>query len=131
MNRTRSGYKYHVLAVLLFGFMLNSFDRSILSLLIEPIRLEFGASDTQLGLLTGLAFAIFYSLLAIPIATLADRWHRRNVIVLSALLWTLMTALCGLAGSFTALLIARMGVGMGEAGAGPASHSLLAGYFAQ
>jgi predicted MFS family arabinose efflux permease len=131
MDRIRSGYKYYVLAVLLFGFALNSFDRSILSLLLEPIRLEFGASDTQLGLLTGLAFAVLYATLAIPIATLADRWHRRNVILLSALLWTAMTALCGLAGSFTMLLFARMGVGMGEAGAGPASHALLTTLFPQ
>ena len=79
----------------------------ILSLLLEPIRLEFGVSDTQLGLLSGLAFAVFYSTLAIPIAALADRWNRRNVLVLSVLLWTLMTALCGLAGSFAALLLAR------------------------
>src|SRR5262245_59069290 len=129
MDRIRSGYKYYVLAVLLFGLALNSFDRSILSLLVEPIRREFGASDTQLGLLTGLAFAILYATLAVPIATLADRWHRRNVIVLSALLWTAMTALCGLAGSFAMLLFARMGVGMGEAGAGPASHALLSSQF--
>jgi predicted MFS family arabinose efflux permease len=125
----RPAYKYHVLAVLLCGYTLNSFDRSILSLLLEPIGREFGASDTQLGLLSGLAFAVFYSTLAIPVAALADRWHRRNVIVLSALLWTLMTALCGMAGSFMLLLFARMGVGMGEAGAGPASHALLSGYF--
>jgi len=129
MDSTRPAHKYQVLAVLLFGYTLNSFDRSILSLLLEPIGREFGASDTQLGLLSGLAFAVFYSTLAIPIAALADRWHRRNVVVLSALLWTLMTALCGLAGSFMLLLVARMGVGMGEAGAGPASHALLAGHF--
>jgi MFS family permease len=86
-------------------------------------------SDAQLGLLTGLAFAAFYSTLAIPIAVLADRWHRRNVLMLSVLLWTLMTALCGLAGSFAALVLARIGVGIGEAGANPASHSLIAEYF--
>jgi predicted MFS family arabinose efflux permease len=131
MDRIRPGHAYYVLAVLAFGFMVNSLDRSILSLLLEPIRAEFGATDTQLGLLTGLAFAAFYSTLAIPIATLADRWHRRNVIVLSVVVWTVATALCGLAGSFVVLLFARMGVGMGEAGAGPASHSLLASYFPQ
>ena len=106
MDRLRSRYKHYVLAVLLLGYTLNSFDRSILNLLLEPIRREFGVSDTQLGLLSGLAFAAFYSTLAIPVATLADRWHRRNVVVLSALLWTLMTAGCGLAAGFAMLMIA-------------------------
>jgi predicted MFS family arabinose efflux permease len=129
MNEHRTGYSRYVLVVLLFGYALNSFDRSILSLLLEPIRQEFGVSDSQLGLLSGLAFAAFYSTLAIPIAVLADRWHRRNVLVLSVLIWTLMTALCGWAGSFAALLLARIGVGIGEAGANPSSHSLIAEYF--
>ncbi len=129
MNSLRLGYRRYVLAVLLAGYALNSFDRSVLSLLLESIRMEFGASDTQLGLLSGLAFAVFYSTLAIPIASLADRWNRRNVLVLSVFMWTLMTALCGVAGSFAALLLARIGVGVGEAGANPASHSLLADYF--
>ena len=129
MNPMRSGYCRYVLVVLLAGYTLNAFDRSILSLVLEPIRREFGASDTQLGLLSGLAFAVFYSTLAIPIAVLADRWSRRNVLMLSILLWTVMTAMCGLAGSFAALLLARIGVGIGEAGCNPASHSLIAGYF--
>src|SRR5689334_15258492 len=126
MNASKPGYRHYVLAVLLLGYLVNSLDRSILSLLIEPIRKEFGLSDTQLGVLSGLAFALFYSALAIPVATLADRWNRRNVLALSVLLWTLMTAVCGLAGSFAALLIARIGVAIGEAGCNPASHSLLA-----
>lgn len=130
MNASKPGYRHYVLAVLLLGYLVNSLDRSILSLLIEPIRKEFGLSDTQLGVLSGLAFALFYSALAIPVATLADRWNRRNVLALSVLLWTLMTAVCGLAGSFAALLIARIGVAIGEAGCNPASHSLLADYYA-
>jgi len=129
VDRVRPHRGHYVLAVLACGYALNSLDRSVLSLLLEPIRHEFALSDTQLGLLTGLAFALFYPTLAIPVAALADRWHRRNVIALSALLWTLATGLCGLAGSFMVLLLARMGVGAGEAGATPASHSLLAGYF--
>jgi len=129
MNVTRPGYRHYVLAVLLGGYVVNSLDRSILSLLIEPIRLEFGLSDTQLGVLSGLAFALFYSALAIPIAALADRWNRRNVLALSVLLWTFMTALCGFAGSFMALVLARIGVAIGEAGCNPASHSLLADYY--
>ena len=124
-----SGVRYYVLAVLVAGYTLNAFDRSILSLLLEPIRLEFGASDTQLGLLSGLAFAAFYSLLSIPVAALADRWNRRNLLLIALLVWTVMTAMCGLAGSFMVLVLARAGVGIGEAGGNPTSHSLIADYF--
>jgi predicted MFS family arabinose efflux permease len=129
MKMAGSGVRYYVLAILVAGYTLNAFDRSILSLLLEPIRLEFGASDTQLGLLSGLAFAAFYSTLSIPFAVLADRWNRRNLLLLALLMWTVMTAMCGLAGSFTVLLLARMGVGIGEAGGNPTSHSLIADYF--
>lgn len=129
MGGAKPGYRHYVLAVLLAGYVLNAFDRSILNLLLEPIRQEFGLSDTQLGLLSGVAFALFYSTVAIPVAALADRWSRRNVLALSVLLWTVMTALCGVAGSFGALLLARIGVGIGEAGCNPPSHSLLADYF--
>jgi MFS family permease len=129
MTPTRPGYRQFVLAVLLAGYVLNSLDRSILTLLLEPIRLEFGVSDTELGLLSGLAFALFYSALAIPVAALADRWSRRNVLILSVMLWTTMTALCGLAGSFVALVLARILVAVGEAGGNPPSHSLIADYF--
>jgi predicted MFS family arabinose efflux permease len=129
MGGARPGYRHYVLAVLLAGYVLNAFDRSVLNLLLEPIRQEFRLSDTQLGLLSGLAFALFYSALAIPVATLADRWNRRNVLALSVAVWTVMTAVCGLAGSFAALLMARVGVAVGEAGCNPSSHSLLADYF--
>jgi predicted MFS family arabinose efflux permease len=129
MRGRTPGYSGYVLTVLLLAYTFNSFDRAIISLLLEPIRLEFGTTDTQLGLLTGLAFGLFYSTLAIPVATLADRWSRSNVLLLSMGLWTLMTVLCGLAGSFLALLLARIGVGIGQSGNNPASHSLLASYF--
>jgi predicted MFS family arabinose efflux permease len=129
MNTARPGYSRYVLALLLAAYVLNSFDRAVLNLLLEPIRHELGATDTQLGLLSGLAFGLFYSGLAIPIAALADRWSRRNVLVLSILMWTLMTALCGLAGGFAALLLARIGVAVGQAGASPSAHSLIADYF--
>lgn len=125
----RRGYSRYVLTLLLLAYALNSFDRSILSLLLEPIRREFGASDTQLGLLSGLAFGLVYSTLAIPVAALADRWHRRNVLVLSIALWSVMTALCGLAAGFSTLLLARIGVAAGQSGNNPASHSLIASYF--
>jgi predicted MFS family arabinose efflux permease len=129
MKATGLAYPHYVLAVLLGSYLLNSLDRGILKLLLEPIRQEFSLSDTQLGLLSGLAFAIFYSALAVPVAWVADRWNRRNVLVLAMVVWTSMTALCGFAGSFAALLLARVGVAVGEAGCNPASHSMLADYF--
>ncbi|MDQ2640417.1 MAG: MFS transporter [Pseudomonadota bacterium] len=129
MDRRRSGYSGYVLAVLLLAYTLNAFDRAILSLLLEPIRQEFAITDTQLGLLTGLGFGLFYATLSIPVAALADRWSRRNVLLLSMALWTVMTCLCGLAGSFVLLLLARIGVGIGQSGNNPASHSLIASYF--
>ena len=129
MDAPRPGYQRYVLALLLAAYTLNAFDRSIVNLLLEPIGREFGASDVQLGLLSGPAFAAFYSTLAIPIAMLADRWSRRNTLVLSILVWSVMTSLYGLAGSFMALVLARIGVAAGEAGASPASHSLIADHF--
>jgi predicted MFS family arabinose efflux permease len=122
-------YRNYVLCLLLAGYLLNSFDRSILGVLLEPIRLEFGVSDASLGLLGGLAFAAFYSTLGIPIAMWADRWSRRNVLALSVALWTVMTALCGLAATFPLLVLARIGTAVGESGASPASQSLIASYF--
>jgi MFS family permease len=119
----------YVLAVLSAGFVLNSLDRNIIAVLLEPIGREFDASDTQLGLLTGLAFAAFYSTLGIPIAALADRTSRRNVLASSILLWSIATVLCGLAASFALLMLARVGTAVGEAGGTPPSHSLISDYF--
>lgn len=129
MKAIRSATPHYLLAVLLGSYLLNVLDRGILKLLLEPIRLEFGLNDTQLGLLSGLAFAVFYSALAIPVAWVADRWNRRNVLVIAMAVWTSMTALCGVAGGFGALLLARIGVAIGEAGCNPASHSMLADTF--
>jgi len=104
-------------------------DRSVLGALLEPIKHEFNASDTQLGLLGGLAFALFYATLGVPIAALADRTSRRNVVAVCAALWSVMTALCGMAGSFATLLAARIGTAIGEAGGTPPSHALISDYF--
>ena len=122
-------YRNYALAVLFLGYVINFIDRSILSILLEPIKLELELTDTQLGLLGGLAFALFYATLGIPIAALADRWSRVKVLSISMIIWSAMTALCGMAGSFITLLIARVGVGVGEAGASPPSHSLISDYF--
>ena len=116
-----------VLWTLLIVFILNYLDRQIVSILAEPIKLEFGLSDTQLGLMTGLAFALFYSLLGIPIARFADRptTNRVRLISASIAIWSMMTLACGFARTFPQLLLARIGVGVGEAGCTPAAHSLI------
>jgi MFS family permease len=122
-------YRNYALGLLFLGYVVNFIDRSILSILLEPIKLELDLSDTQLGLLGGLAFAMFYATLGIPIAALADRWSRVKVLAISMVIWSAMTAVCGLASNFYWLLLARIGVGVGEAGASPPSHSLISDYF--
>ena len=114
-------YAWYVVGVLTFAYMVAFIDRQILSLLVQPIRRDLGISDTQISLLAGFAFAIFYSLLGVPIARLADRRSRRAIISIGVLLWSLMTAACGLAKSFTGLFAARVGVGVGEAALSPAA----------
>ena len=104
-------YRWYVVWLLFVVYVLNFVDRQILIILMEPIRLEFGFSDKQLGLLGGLAFALLYSTLGIPIARLADRVNRVNIISVSILVWSLATALTGLARNFTHLLLARIAVG--------------------
>ncbi|WP_416909150.1 MAG: spinster family MFS transporter [Polymorphobacter sp.] len=117
-----------LLWTLLAVYVLNFLDRQIVTILAEPIRRELGLSDTQLGLMTGLAFALFYAVLGIPIARYADRpgSNRVGLISVSLLLWSGMTALCGAVQNFAQLLLARVGVGVGEAGCTPAAHSLIA-----
>ena len=127
--KIRSLYRWYVLAILVLVYTTNIADRFVLSILIEPIRAEFGVSDTALGLLGGFAFVVFYTLMGLPIARLADRGNRRNIIALSVGIYSIMTALCGAAQGFFHLLLARIGVGVGEAGSSPPSHSLIADLF--
>lgn len=115
-----------MLAALMLVSAFNYVDRTILSILQIPIKEELGLSDGQLGALTGLAFALFYATLSLPIARLADRYSRRWIIVISLVVWSTMTALCGLATGFMSLLFFRVGVAIGEAGSVPASVSLIA-----
>jgi MFS family permease len=124
-------YRWYVVWLLFLVYVLNFVDRQILIILMEPIRLEFGFSDQQLGLLGGLAFAALYSTLGIPIARLADRASRVNIIAISIFVWSLATALTGLSRNFGHLLLARVMVGVGEAGCSPPAYSLLADYFAK
>lgn len=118
--------KRYTLSVLVVVYTFNFIDRQILSILIEPIKADLGISDFGMGLLSGTAFAIFYATLGMPLALVADRWNRRNLIGLSLAVWSGMTALSGLAMNFWQLAVARIGVGIGEAGCSPSAHSMLA-----
>lgn len=124
-----AGYKNYVLVLLVVVYVFNFVDRTILSILLEPIKAEFDLSDTQLGFLSGLAFALFYTFMGIPIARWADRGVRRTIISISLFTWSAMTAFTGAAQNFGMLLAARVGVGVGEAGCSPPAHSLLSDYF--
>ncbi len=114
------------LTLLTVTYFFSYMDRQILSILVEPIRAEFDLADWQLGLLGGLAFAIFYAGLGIPVARLADKANRRNIIAVALALWSGFTVACGVAQNFIQLLLFRIGVGVGEAGSSPPSHSLIA-----
>lgn len=124
-----SRYRNYVLAMLTLVYVFNFIDRQVLVILQESIKKELHLSDTQLGLLSGFTFAVFYVTLGIPIARLADKTNRRNTVVVSLGLWSLMTASCGLARNFIQLLLARVGVGVGEAGGSPPAHAMISDYF--
>ncbi|MCW0199421.1 MFS transporter [Sphingopyxis sp.] len=118
-----------VLLMLMAAYMLNFIDRTIIGSLAEPIKTELELSDAQVGLMSGLAFSIFYCTLGIPIARLAETRDRVTIISVAIAVWSAMTALCGLAQNFAQLFLARVGVGVGEAGCTPPAHSLIADYF--
>lgn len=117
------------LFILALVMLFNTADRFVLSILVEPLKAEFGLSDTMMGLLIGPAFAILYATVGIPVARLADVGNRRTIIVWALGAWSAMTALCGMAQNFAQLFLFRVGVGIGEAGATPPSHSLVASYY--
>jgi MFS family permease len=118
-----------VLLLLLLAYIFNFIDRQIIGVLAVPIKAELGLTDGQLGLMGGVAFALFYSTLAVPIAWVADRKSRIKIISASAAVWSLFTAACGFAQSFWQLFLARMGVGIGEAGGVAPSYSLITDYY--
>jgi MFS family permease len=122
-------YPNYVLGVLFACYVFNWVDRNVLAILLGPMKEELGVSDTAMGFLSGLAFALFYTVLGIPIARWADLGNRRSILALGIALWSAMTVVCGLARSFGALALARVGVGVGEAAGSPASHSLISDYF--
>jgi MFS family permease len=117
------------LAILMLAYVVSFLDRQILALMVDPIRRDLGITDFQVSLLQGLAFALFFSVMGIPLGRLSDRANRTYVIVAGILWWSAMTALCGVAGGFVALFVFRMGVGLGEAALAPAAYSILGDSF--
>ena len=125
----RPWYRWYALGVLVLVFTSSHVDRQIMGILLEPIKHDLGASDTQMGFLIGLTFALFYATLGMPIAMLADRSNRRNIITIAITIWSGMTVVCGYAQNFVQLALARIGVGIGEAGSSPPSHSMISDMF--
>ena len=123
------GYKRAVLTTLTLVYALNFIDRTIVSIIGQPMKESLGITDNQLGLLGGLAFALLYTILGVPIARLAERVSRVNIIAVCVTLWSAFTALCGIAPNFTVMLAMRVGVGIGEAGCSPPAHSLISDYY--
>lgn len=127
--QTVSSYRYGVVAFLAVVYTFNFMDRQIMSILQEPIRIEMGLSDTQLGMLTGLTFALFYTTCGLPVAWLSDRYRRVSIMAAACGIWSLFTVVCGMANNFTQLALSRVMVGAGEAGGSPPSYSLISDYF--
>lgn len=124
-----AGYRAYVLFALIVVYTFNFIDRTLIGVLGEPIRETFGLSDTAIGLLSGLAFAVLYTFLGIPFAMLAERKNRTWIISIAMAAWSGMTVLCGVAQNTFQFALARIGVGIGEAGCSPPSHSLISDYF--
>ena len=120
---------YYALGILTIVYSINLIDRQLLSILQESIKADLMLSDAQLGLHTGIAFALYYTIAGLPIASLADRSNRRNIVAISLTIWSGMTAISGLAQNYWQLLAARVGVGIGEAGGSPPSHSMISDIF--
>lgn len=124
-----NAYLRYALGLLTTVYVINFVDRQILAILLNSIKQDLGLSDLQLGLLSGTAFGLFYATLGVPIARLADRFSRKGVMAICLTIWSGMTALCGTATGFYSLLAYRIGVGVGEAGGSPPSHSMISDYF--
>src|SRR5580704_19198899 len=122
-------YKRTVLATLTIVYTLNFIDRTIIGIIGQPMKESLGITDNQLGLLGGLAFALLYTVLGVPIARLAERFSRVNIMTICITLWSAFTALCGAAPNFAVMLAMRVGVGIGEAGCSPPAHSLISDYY--
>jgi MFS family permease len=125
----RAGIAWYAVGVLMILYVCSFADRQILSLLVAPIKRDFGMSNTQMGLLQGLAFAVLYTVLGLPLGWLADRISRKRIIACGVFFWSLAATACGMAGNATQLVVARIGVGIGEATLSPSAYSLLTDYF--
>src|SRR5262245_4721816 len=120
---------WSALVILCFVYVLNFLDRQLLSILAKPIQDDLGVTDGQIGLISGLYFAVFYCVLAIPVGWFADRANRVRVVSWACALWSAATMACGLAANYPQLAIARMWVGVGEAGGVPPSYAIITDYF--
>ncbi len=125
----KSSYAWYVTGVLAFAYFVSFVDRMILNLMVGPIKRDLNLTDTEMSLLLGLGFALFYATLGIPLARLADRTNRKAIITAGIFVWSFMTALTGLARSYSLLFLARIGVGIGEATLNPSAYSMMADYF--
>jgi MFS family permease len=131
MKEARPTYRGYLLAVLLVILMFNTADRIALGLVLQNVKMDLSLSDTQLGFLSGIAFALFYAIMGIPIARWADRGNRVTIISLTIALWSVTVALCGITKTFIQLVLVRIAAGIGEAGCIPPAHSLIADYFSR
>src|SRR5260370_11802896 len=124
-----AGYSWYVVGVLTLVYVFSFMDRQIMSLLVRPLRRDLGLSETQVSLLMGFSFAVFYTFCGIPRGRLADTRGRRPIIAIGFAVWSVFTALCGLARNFIQMLLLRMGVGVGETALSPSAYSLITDYF--
>ncbi len=129
ISRDSHSYPWVLLAILSVTYLLSSLDRIVINLLVEPIKADFGLSDTQISILQGPAFIAVFSLAIIPMGILVDRFNRTRLLALGLCFWSLMTGMCGVAGSFVTLALARAGVGLGESALNPSGYSLISDAF--
>lgn len=123
------GQRWYVLIIMMLTYTLNIADRYVMSTVLEPIRLELKLTDGGIAFLTGVSLALFYVVMGIPLSWVADRYNRRNLLAFSIAVWSAMTALCGLSKGYGQLLLARIGVGIGEAGGTPSGNAIVSDYF--
>lgn len=128
-EKPRLGYAWYVVIILTAIYMLSFVDRQILSLLVPQIERDLGIKDSEMGLLTGLAFAVFYTFMGLPLGRMVDSVNRRGLVTVCIVIWSCFTGLCSAAKTYPTLFLTRVGVGVGEAGLGPAAYSLIADYF--
>jgi predicted MFS family arabinose efflux permease len=128
-NVSTLGQRWYVLIIMMLAYTINIADRYVMSTVLEPIRLELKLTDGGVAFLTGVSLAFFYVIMGIPLSWIADRYNRRNLLAVSITIWSAMTALCGMSQGYMQLLLARIGVGIGEAGGTPSCNSIVADYF--